>query len=73
MGAQLSGNGGSHERAPAAVEALVLALHVVVTEAAHAHIHSIAAGAAALHMHEWSSLEAPTHHALLTQQLSSPL
>ena len=49
MAAQLSCNGGSHERAPAAVEALVLALHVVVTEAAHTRIHSIAATAAALH------------------------
>ena len=65
MAAQLGGDGGSHERAPGAVEALELALHVVVAEAAHARVHSIAAGAAALHMHALSRSEASTRHALL--------
>ena len=58
MGAEARPNSGGHEGPPAAVEALVLALHMVVAEAAHAHVHCIPACGPILHAHARLSVSA---------------
>ena len=51
VSAELSSNGGGDERASAAVEALVLALHMGVAEAAHADVDCVPACVPFLHVH----------------------
>lgn len=58
MGAEARRDSGGHEGPPAAVEALVLALHMVVAEAAHAHVHCVPACGPILHAHARLSVSA---------------
>ena len=62
MGAEARPDSGGHEGAPAAVEALVLALHMVVAEAAHAHVDCIPACGPILHAHARLSVSACLVH-----------